>query len=77
MQFEEYPKALYRAGQMLAVSDAIGEAQARRDGYDDWADDHARANGEPAQAAEKADDVAPAPEPAVPAKRKYTRKTEE
>lgn len=54
MQFQEFPKALYRDGNYLAVADAIAEAAARSDGYDDWADDHARVTGTaPADAAPK------------------------
>lgn len=39
---QEYPKALYLAGQQLLVDDASQEATARADGYDDWQADHAR-----------------------------------
>lgn len=54
MQFQEFPKALYRKGDYLAVADAVAEAAARSDGYDDWADDHARLTGaEPAADAPK------------------------
>ena len=49
--FQEYPKALYLAGQPLVADDKAQEAAARADGYDDWHADHARTNdadpGEP------------------------------
>lgn len=43
--FQEYPKALYLAGQQLVVDDKAQEAAARADGYDDWHADHARTEG--------------------------------
>jgi hypothetical protein len=46
MEFQEYPKALYLAGQALIVEDAGQEDAARADGYDDWHTDHARMNGD-------------------------------
>lgn len=55
MEFQEYPKALYLAGQMLLVDDEVQEGAARADGYDDWHADHERTNA-PAEAVE-----APAP----------------
>lgn len=42
MEFHEYPKALYLAGQQLVVDNAEQEDAARADGYDDWHADHAR-----------------------------------
>lgn len=45
MQFQEYPKALYLAGQQLVVESAEQEDAARADGYDDWHADHARTEG--------------------------------
>jgi hypothetical protein len=42
MEYQEYPKALYLAGQMLLVGDAEQEDAARADGYDDWHADSAR-----------------------------------
>jgi hypothetical protein len=42
--FQEYPKALYLAGQQLVADDKAQEAAARADGYDDWHADHARTN---------------------------------
>lgn len=42
--FQEYPKALYLAGQQLVADDKEQEAAARADGYDDWHADHARTN---------------------------------
>lgn len=62
MQFQEFPKALYRDGNYLAVADAIAEAAARSDGYDDWADDHARLN--PAGGDAAVSDTAPKRKPA-------------
>lgn len=51
MEFMEYPKALYLAGQQLVVDNIEQEESARADGYDDWHADHARTNdadpGEP------------------------------
>jgi len=44
MEFLEYPKALYLAGQQLLVDDAEQEEVARADGYDDWHADNARTN---------------------------------
>ncbi len=46
MEFQEYPKALYLAGQQMLVDDAEQEEAARADGYDDWHADHARTTGE-------------------------------
>lgn len=46
MEFLEYPKALYLAGQQLVVDDSDQEDAARADGYDDWHADHARTTGE-------------------------------
>ena len=43
--FQEYPKCLYLAGQMLLADDKAQEAAARADGYDDWHADHARTEG--------------------------------
>ena len=43
--FQEYPKALYLAGQQLVADDKAQEAAARADGYDDWHADHARTEG--------------------------------
>lgn len=45
MEFIEYPKALYMAGQQMLVDDAEQEAAARADGYDDWHADHDRTTG--------------------------------
>lgn len=45
MDFQEYPKALYLAGQQIVVDDAEQEEAARADGYDDWHADHARTTG--------------------------------
>lgn len=36
MEFQEYPKALYQCDEARTVADAIEEAQARKDGFDDW-----------------------------------------
>lgn len=46
MTYHEFPKALYKHGEYMAVSDAEQEAQARVDGWDDWASDHARSSSE-------------------------------
>ena len=46
MEFQEYPKALYLAGQQMLVDDAEQEEAARADGYDDWHADHARMTGD-------------------------------
>lgn len=40
MQFQEYPKALYRQGQIKTVHDERDEHAARADGFDDWAADN-------------------------------------
>ena len=45
MEFLEYPKALYLAGQQIVVDDAEQEQAARAGGYDDWHADHARTTG--------------------------------
>jgi hypothetical protein len=42
MEHQEYPKALYLAGQQLVVEDDAQEDAARADGYDDWHADNAR-----------------------------------
>lgn len=42
MEFLEYPKALYLAGQQIVVDDVEQEEAARADGYDDWHADHER-----------------------------------
>lgn len=42
MEFQEYPKALYRNGDYIAVADAAEEKAQRADGYDDWLPDHER-----------------------------------
>ncbi len=55
MEFQEYPKALYLAGQQLVVDDSEQEEAARADGYEDWHADHARTTG-----ADHADDEQPA-----------------
>lgn len=47
---QEYPKALYLAGQHLVVENGTQEAAARTDGYDDWHADAAR--GESLEATE-------------------------
>jgi len=52
MQFQEFPKALYLAGQQLVVEDSEQEEAARADGYDDWHADHARSEGADEQPAE-------------------------
>lgn len=39
---QEYPKALYLAGQQLVVENGAQEAAARESGYDDWPADAAR-----------------------------------
>jgi len=56
MEYQEYPKALYLAGQQLVVEDSEQEEAARADGYTDWHADHARTTGE---TPEKAGDEAP------------------
>lgn len=66
--YHEYPKALYQAGELRTVADADDEAQARRDGFNDWHADQA-ADEVPVLAAEKAEVPAE-----VPAKRKTTKK---
>lgn len=78
MEFLEYPKALYLAGNARIVGNAADEAAALHEGFDNWYADHARTHGavdlphveESAQVAEKPADAAPA----APAKRKYTKK---
>lgn len=45
--FQEFPKALYLAGQQLVVDDEHQEVMARESGYDDWQADHKRTTGEP------------------------------
>lgn len=52
----EFPKALYKAGELLVVDDEAGEAQARKDGYDGWMADHERHAG-----AEEGDEAAAPP----------------
>lgn len=52
-EVQEYPKALYLAGQQLVVENAAQEDDAREDGYDDWPADAAR--GEAAGAPEAAE----------------------
>lgn len=47
---QEYPKALYLAGQQLVVDNAEQEGAARAEGYDDWHADHARTNDTGAEA---------------------------
>lgn len=42
--FQEYPKALYKAGVQLIVDDEHQEADMRESGYLDWHDDQARLN---------------------------------
>ncbi len=44
MEFQEYPKALYKAGAQHIVEDDEQEDAARDDGWLDWHDDHARLN---------------------------------
>ncbi len=39
MEYQEYPKALYRNGDYLAVQGADDEAAAREDGYAGWHED--------------------------------------
>jgi hypothetical protein len=46
MAFQEYPKALYKQGEYMAVQDSKQEESARNEGWDDWATDHASMNGE-------------------------------
>jgi len=41
---EEYPKALYRGGEVRQVADVDQELGARDEGFKDWADDQAGAN---------------------------------
>lgn len=41
---QEYPKALYKRGEYMAVSGFDEEELARADGWDDWAADNARLN---------------------------------
>jgi len=41
---QEYPKALYKRGEYMAVANFDEEESARADGWDDWAADHARLN---------------------------------
>lgn len=55
MDYQEYPKALYRDSAYLAVVDQDEEQSARADGYTDWHTDHAR-NSDASDAA--ADDPA-------------------
>lgn len=43
---QEYPKALYKQGEYMAVQDFEQEESARNEGWDDWVADHARMNGE-------------------------------
>ena len=47
MEIQEYPKALYLAGQQLVVENEHQEETARADGYDDWHADHDRTTGAP------------------------------
>lgn len=42
--FQEFPKALYKAGAQHIAEDAEQEDAAREAGYLDWHDDHARLN---------------------------------
>lgn len=63
MQFQEYPKALYRGEDMVVVFHAAGEAEARADGYAEW---------RPAGLAEAS--TAEKDESPAPIKRKTTRK---
>lgn len=42
MNFIEYPKALYRGGQYVAVANRHEESAHRDSGYMDWKEDHDR-----------------------------------
>lgn len=44
MDFQEYPKALYKGGQQHIVDNAEQEDAAREGGHLDWHDDQARLN---------------------------------
>lgn len=44
MEYQEYPKALYLNGNLIAVADADAETAARAEGYLDHAEDLARAD---------------------------------
>lgn len=70
MEFQEYPKALYRGEDMQVVFHAAGEALARAEGYAEWRPAGAAAPVEPVAAIE------PGEVPAAPAKRKTTRKAQ-
>lgn len=58
-EIQEYPKALYLAGQQLVVESRAQEYSAREDGYDDWPADAARSEAvttpEAAEPAHQAD----------------------
>lgn len=47
---QEFPKALYLHGELRTVADKADEAAARKEGYDDWQDDHDRQNKPKAKA---------------------------
>lgn len=66
MEYQEYPKALYRRGEYQAVHDEQEEATQRKDGWSDWHTDHARSN---APVDDSTDD-----KPAAPTKRTYNKK---
>lgn len=42
---QEYPKALYKGGEYIAVADRGDEASRRKDGFLDWREDYDRMNG--------------------------------
>lgn len=44
MEFQEYPKALYKGGQIHIVDNTEQEDAAREAGHLDWHDDQARLN---------------------------------
>jgi len=45
MEFQEYPKALYRDGEFVVVEDEAQETKQAEDGYTDWISDQARMQG--------------------------------
>lgn len=57
MEFQEYPKALYRKGEYIAVADAAEEEAQRTEGFTDWLADHTAMQAPAAPADAPADDA--------------------
>lgn len=65
MEYQEFPKALYRQGVYQAVSDKGEEADLRAAGWADWHTDYERMNAPAEDAAE---------DKPAPTKRAYNKK---